>query len=153
MKNFAEIAKPLTDLTGGQKPTILQWGDAEQQAFDSLRRLVCEAPVCAVPVPGKPFTLYTDASAVMVVCQLTQCDDMGAEHPVAFASHKVTVSQCAWSVIEREAYAILWALNRFRNIVWGARIKILTDHNPFKYLSEGAKLTRWSWVYKSLIWS
>jgi len=77
VKNFAEIAKPLTDLTGGQKPTILQWGDAEQQAFDSLRRLVCEAPVCAVPVPGKPFTLYTDASAVMVGCQLTQCDDMG----------------------------------------------------------------------------
>ena len=31
---------------------------------------------------------------------------------------------------------------------WGARIKILTDHNPLKYLSEGApksaKLTRWS---------
>jgi len=113
VKNFAEIAKPLTDLTGGQKPTILQWGDAEQQAFDSLRRLVCEAPVCAVPVPGKPFTLYTDASAVMVGCQLTQCDDMGAEHPVAFASHKLTASQCAWSVIEREAYAIVWALNRF----------------------------------------
>jgi len=91
---------------------------------------------------------YTDASAVMVGCQLTQCDDMGAEHTVAFASLKLTASQCAWSVIEREAYAIVWALNRFRKIVWGARIKILTDHNPFKYLSEGApksaKLTRWS---------
>jgi len=42
---FSEYAKPLTDLTGGRKPTILVWGDVVQQAFETLRRLVCEAPV------------------------------------------------------------------------------------------------------------
>ena len=77
VKNFAEIAKPLTDLTAGRKSTTLKWGNAEQQAFDALRRLVCEAPVCFVPVPGRPFNLCTDASAVMVGCQLAQCDDLG----------------------------------------------------------------------------
>ena len=84
---FSEHAKPLTDLAGGRNPTILKWGDTEQRAFETLRRLICEAPVCAVPVPGRPFNLYTDASAVMVGCQLTQYDDSGVEHPVAFASH------------------------------------------------------------------
>jgi len=148
VKNFAEIAKPLTDLTGGKKPTALKWGDTEQRAFDTLRRLVCESPVCSVPVPGKPFNLYTDASAIMVGCQLAQCDDVGVEHPVAFASQKLTATQCAWSVIEREAFAIVWSLNRFRNIIFGSRITVFTDHNPLKFLSEGApksaKLTRWS---------
>ena len=118
---FSEHAKPLTDLTGGRKPTILVWGDAEQQAFETLRRLVCEAPVCSVSVPGRPFSLYNDASAVMVGCQLAQCDDSAVEHPVAFASQKLTATQCAWSVIEREAYAIVWALNRFRNIILGLK--------------------------------
>jgi len=118
---FSEHAKPLTDLTGGRKPTILRWGDTEQRAFETLRRLICEAPVCAVPVPGRPFNLYTDASAVMVGCQLTQYDDSG-EHPVAFASHKLTATQCAWSVIEQEAYAVVWALGRFRNNFWGTDI-------------------------------
>jgi len=71
-------------------------------------------------------SLYTDASAVMVGCQLAQCDDSGVEHPVAFASQKLTATQCAWSVNEREAYAIVWALNRFRNIIFGAQISKLT---------------------------
>ena len=145
---FSEHAKPLTDLTGGRKPTILRWGDTEQRAFETLRRLICEAPVCAVPVPGRPFNLYTDASAVMVGCQLTQYDDSGVEHPVAFVSHKLTATQCAWSVIEREAYAVVWALSRFRNIIFGAQISVFTDHNPLKYLNESmpksAKLTSWS---------
>jgi len=43
VKDFAAITKPLTDLTGARKPAMLQWGDAEQQAFDSLRRVVCKA--------------------------------------------------------------------------------------------------------------
>jgi len=67
---------------------------------------------------------------------------------VAFASHKLTATQCAWSVIEQEAYAVVWALGRFRNIIFGAQISVFTDHNPLKYLSESmpksAKLTRWS---------
>jgi len=59
---------------------MLQWGDAEQQAFDSLRRVVCKAPVLVVPVPGKPFILRTDASVVQMACQLAQCDAAGNWH-------------------------------------------------------------------------
>jgi len=104
--------------------------------------------VLAVLVPGKPFILRIDASAVQVACQLAQCDAEGNEHPVGFASQKLTSAQCSWSVIEREAYAIVWALNRFRNIIFSAQITVFTDHNPLKYLSESApksaKLTRWA---------
>jgi len=50
-----------------------------------------------------------------VVCQLSQYDDNMREHPVAYASMKLSATQSSWSVIEREAFA--WALNRFRNIV------------------------------------
>jgi len=148
VKDVAAIAKPLTDLAGARKPAMLHCGDAEQQAFDSLRRIVCKAPVLAVPVPGKPFILRTDASAVQVACQLAQCDAEGNEHPVGFARQKLTSTQCSWPVIEREAYAIVWALNRFRNIIFSPQITVFTDHNPLKYLSESApknaKLTRWA---------
>ena len=37
--NFAEIAKPLTDLTARHMSTRISWG-IEQQAFDELRRLL-----------------------------------------------------------------------------------------------------------------
>jgi len=62
--------------------------------------------------------------------------------------HLPVTTQCAWSVIEREAYAVVWALGRFRNIIFGAQISVFTDHNPLKYLNESmpksAKLTSWS---------
>ena len=91
-----------------------------------------------VPKPGQPFLLYTDASATSIACQWCQFDDNGEEHPVAYASLKLTASQCAWSVIEREAFAIVWALKRFSNVVFGASITVFTDHNPLKYLAESA---------------
>jgi len=35
-------------------PALLNWGESEQKAFETLQRLVCEAHVMAIPVPGKP---------------------------------------------------------------------------------------------------
>jgi len=146
VKNFAMIAQPLTDKTAARKPMTLDWDENEQFAFDDLRQKICQAPVWEVPQPGKPFMLYTDTSAIAVGCQVAQCDEDGDEHPVAYASSKLTVTQCNWAVNEREAYAIVWALGRFRNIMFGAPFVVFCDHNPLKYLtasaSKSAKLTR-----------
>ena len=74
--------------------------------------------------------------------------DNGQEKPIAFASAKLTPTQMNWSTIEREAYAVVFALRKFRNFVFGTKITIFSDHNPLMYLKECApkssKLTRWS---------
>ena len=53
-----------------------------------------------------------------------------------------------WATVKREAYAVIWALNRFRDIIFGAKITIYCDHNPLQYIREcapkSAKLLRWS---------
>ena len=60
----------------------------------------------------------------------------------------LTATQCQWATIEREAYAIVWALERFRNHVLGHRITVYCDHNPLQYVKESAtksaKLLRWA---------
>ena len=88
--DFAAIARPLTNLTAKRQPFALQWGAQEQTAFEGLRAKISEAPVLLVPKPGQPFLLYTDASAISVACQLCQFDGNGKEHPVAYASLKLT---------------------------------------------------------------
>jgi len=79
---------------------------------------------------------------------LGQLDDLGVEQPLAFASQKLTDTQATWATIEKEAYAVIWALNRFRNLVYGSPISIYCDHNPLQYIREcapkSAKLLRWS---------
>ena len=146
--NFAAIAKPLTDLTAQRKPKLLIWGESEQRAYELLKDKICHSPVLAVPQPGKPFLWYTDASEIAVGCQLAQYDDEGNEHPVAYASSKLNATQRNWAVIEREAYAVVWALGHYRNMIFGAPLAVYCDHNPLKYLTQSApksaKLTRWS---------
>ena len=79
---------------------------------------------------------------------IQQYDSEVCERPVAYASQKLTPTQRAWSTIEREAYAAIWALKRFETWLFGAQITVISDHNPLTYIVEctpkSAKLTRWA---------
>jgi hypothetical protein len=153
---YAEIAKPLTDLTSKKVPFIIPWSEREQEAFDLLKERLCNATALYTPQIGKLFILRTDASGVAVAACLSQLSDDNTvvdekgtgERPVAFGSQKLSPTQCAWSVIEREAYAVIFALKRYHNLIFGSPIIIYCDYNPLSYIVEcapkSAKLTRWS---------
>ena len=96
---------------------------------------------------GKPFGLLVDASGFAVGSCLIQWDDEGKERPIAFTSAKAG-AQLEWSIIEREAYGVIWALNKFRTWIFGAETTVFCDHNPLTYLTlnspKSAMLTRWT---------
>jgi len=148
IKDYSNIAKPLNDLLTKNKPNRLHWSSAEQLAFDQLKSKICDPPVLMTPEIGKPYIMYTDASQFAVGCGVAQLNEVGEEHPVAYGSQKLSPTQTRWSTIEREAYAIIWALNKFRDITFGCHITLFSDHDPLRYLSENvtksAKLTRWA---------
>jgi len=148
---FAQIAKVLTDLTQKDKPTKVIWTEIEEIAFRELKYRLCEE--CAriqlyIVDCSKPFGLLVDASGFTVGACLIQWDEQGGELPCSFASSKLNGSMLSWSTIEREAYGVIWALNKFRTWIFGAEITVFSDHNPLTYLTlnspKSAKLTRWS---------
>ena len=65
-----------------------------------------------------PFNLHTDVSRKAVGDKLGQLDEQGVEQPLTFASQKLSETQMGWSTIEWEAYAVIWALNRFRDLIY-----------------------------------
>ena len=148
--NFSAIAKPLTDLTGKRVPNRIPWGEPQEKAFQTLKSQLCKATVEALSIVDfkKPFTLHVDTSDHTVAAVLTQVADDGTERPVAFASNKLNKTQKNWSVIEKESFAAIWALRKFRNWVFGKTVTIYTDHSPITFLTEtapkSAKLMRWS---------
>jgi hypothetical protein len=148
ISGFAAIAHPLTELTRKHVPNQVPWSDVHQQAFDLLKRKLCDATRLHTVEYGKPFGLLVDASGIAVGCCLIQWTVEGGEKPIAFASSKLTPTQRAWATIEREAYAIVFALRKFRSFTFGAEIVVFSDHNPLTYLCDGtpksAKLTRWA---------
>ena len=62
VSDYATIAAPLTDLL--HKSYEWNWGDKQQQAFETLKQRLLEAPVMIIPDTSKPFVLHTDASEV-----------------------------------------------------------------------------------------
>jgi len=70
------------------------------------------------------------------------------EQPLAFANQKLTPAQQVWSTIERQAYAVIWALHKYRDLIFGHRVTVFRDHNPLQYIREcapkSAKLLCWS---------
>ena len=93
VKDFAKIAKPLTDLTSSKVP--FQMTEVEISAFEQLKRCIVEAPVLVAPKVGDPFRLYTDASQCSVGSCLAQTDEQGVEHAIACGSQKLTATQYA----------------------------------------------------------
>ena len=75
----------------------------------------------AHPNIQKPFKLYTDASDVAVGAILVQLDDKQVERPVHYVSRCFRGSEKAWSTIEKEAYAIVYALTKLRPFLYGAK--------------------------------
>ena len=68
--NFSAISSPLSDLTKNRcRPDIIEWTDACQKAFTTLKQLLTSHPILAPPNYDLPFLLYTmRLTVVLVLC-------------------------------------------------------------------------------------
>lgn len=131
--NFSQIAEPIIDLT--RKYAHFKWSETHQKAFEFIKDSLTAVPLLVYPNSNNPYTLYTDASDTCIGACLTQiCDD--DEKPIYYLSHKLSKSQCKWSTVEKEAYAIHFALQKLDYYLHNAQFVIKTDHKPLKYLLE-----------------
>uniref|UniRef100_A0A3B3BUU0 Gypsy retrotransposon integrase-like protein 1 n=1 Tax=Oryzias melastigma TaxID=30732 RepID=A0A3B3BUU0_ORYME len=147
-RNFSSVAAPLTSLTSPSVPFV--WSAECQQAFNNLKGILCCNPVLAAPNSRRPFKLEVDASSVGAGAVLLQEDDEDIDHPVAYFSRKFNKHQQHYSTIEKEALALLMALQHFEVYLGSSHepIQVFTDHNPLVFLSRmyntNQRLMRWS---------
>jgi len=147
VNNFANIAKPLSNLTKKNLLDKITWTDIHQKAFHTLKEEIPKNVILYTFDATKPFNLYCDSSDCAVGAVLTQQDNCGIERPISVINQKLTDTQRRWATIEKEAYAIVLALTKLKEFIIGSKIHIFTDHNPLTYLTEymskSAKLVRW----------
>ncbi|GJR66589.1 putative reverse transcriptase domain-containing protein [Tanacetum coccineum] len=70
IENFPKIAKPLTILT--QKSRTFDWGEDQENVFQTLKDKLCNAHVLALPDGPEDFMVYCDASGLGLGCVLMQ---------------------------------------------------------------------------------
>ena len=158
--NFAKCAEPLINLT--KKYAKFVWNEKCQRAFQFLKDSLTTIPLLAYPDTNKPYTLYTDASDTCVGAVLVQEEEIEneegqiqmVERPIYFLSHKLSDVQIKYATIEKEAYAIHYALNKLHFYLCNAQFTIKTDHQPLKFLfsklnQKNRRLQNWGLTINS----
>ena len=146
MPEYARVAEPLLDLT--RKHSQFKWSDKCTEGFQKLKDLLVSSYVMAAPDTTLPYKLYTDACDYSVGAILVQEHEDGVERVIHYLSHALSPAQRRWAVIEREAYAVIYAIQKLRPYLYGSRFTIYTDHKPLKSLftkeMANTKIQRWS---------
>lgn len=145
---FSTIAGPLNKLTSSKKSAPpFQWTQETDLAFLKLKSKLVEAPVLACPDFRYSFEVHTDASSFGVGAMLSQTID-GKEHPIAYMSRSLSKPERNYSTTEREALAVLIALEHWRCYVEnGQKVTVYTDHSALKWFlslnNPTGRLARW----------
>lgn len=95
------------------------WGRSCQEAFEWLNEILTAQPVFKVADPEWLFILQTDASEYGLGAVLSQEDENGDKHPVAFASWKFIPHEVNYSIIKKECLAVVWTLTYFHMYLEG----------------------------------
>ena len=145
--------KLLTLLT--KKDQIFEWVESQQQAFETLITAFTSALVLCHFDPAREITLETDAFNLVSAGILSQPDDKGTLHPVAFYFKKHSPAECGYPIYDKELLAIVMAFKHRRPLLEGSThpIQVITDHRNLLYFTTNRLLnyrqTEW-WEFLSL---
>ncbi|KAI3756929.1 hypothetical protein L6452_04461 [Arctium lappa] len=128
IQGYASIAAPLSDLL--QKDGF-RWGEREHKAFEDLKHKLSVAPVLSLPDFKEVFVVETDASGDAIGVVLLQ-----KGRPICFFSRKLGARMKMAATYQKELYAIVEAVYKWRQYLIGRRFLIRIDHKSIKELMQ-----------------
>jgi len=139
----------LTNLTdrGGFVENPFIWEKDQQGRISQLKEALTTAPVLAHPNYSLPMIIMPDACRLGIGAVLSQFINW-IEHLLAYASRFLSKSEINDSITEKECLALIWSLEKFRGLIWGCKLIIITDHEALCWLRTkkdlAGRLARWS---------
>ena len=114
------------------------WASEHQKVFDALKLALTTAPVLGYSNFESELILETDASLRGLGAVLSQVDDQGKIHIIAYASQTLRPSEKSmhnYSSAKLELSALKWAVTeKFRDYLLGSKFTVYTDNNPLAYI-------------------
>lgn len=143
--DLATITEPLRFLT--RKGVIFKWSEAQQQSFENLKQLITSNALLGYYSIDDNTQLYADASPVGLGAVLVQHDKQGPRI-ISYASKSLSDVEKRYCQTEKEALAIVWAVERFHYYLFGREFEIVTDHKPLEVIfgtrsKPCARIERW----------
>ena len=133
----SDVLHPLTAATSKSIPKFT-WTPLMDKSFNDIKRIISQNVLLAYPDFNKPFEIYTDASDFQLGSVLIQNN-----RPLAFYSRKLTPTQQDYTVGERELLCIIETLREFRDMLYGMKLNIYTDHQNLTFNTSNPRVRRW----------
>ena len=145
IKDLATVSEPLRCLM--RKDTKFKWGTLESNAFETLKKTLCDAKTLGMYDPNAPTRVIADASPVGLGAVLTQ-KGLNEWQVIRFASRSLTDCEKRYSQTEKEALALVYACERFHNWIYGLEFELVTDHKALECIftprsKPSARIERW----------
>ena len=125
---YSDKIRPLT------QSSTFPLSETACKAFEAIKREISEAIVVAID-DSIPFVVETDASDHCIAATLNQ-----AGRPVAFFSRTLSKQEQRHPTIEKEAYAIVEAIRKWRHFLIGRHFRLITDQRSVSFMFDKHKL-------------
>jgi len=150
IKGYSALIRPLTELY--RKDVEFIWDDRRQEAFDTLKSLITQAPALRSVdyTSDLPVILAVDTSYIAVGMILLQVDEEGRRHPARYGSIPINDRESRYSQPKLELYGLFRALRHYRLYLIGVKnLHVEVDAKYIKGmlnepdLQPNASMNRW----------
>ena len=128
VKSMRELRYPLDCLLKGDKP--FRWTEECRTAFEKFKAVLSSDLLLTHYDPRQDIIVSADASSIGLGATISHKYADGSVRVVQHASRALTKTEQAYSQIDREALAIVFAITKFHKMIFGRRFLLQTDHKP-----------------------
>ena len=144
LRYLADVAVPLNNVLSLPK---FEWSRECNKAFRTLKLMLAKAPIVQPPQWDLPFHIFVDALDVAIGVVLMQARVPDWFRPVYYASRRLSSAEKNYSMTEREALGMVYAVNKFWHYLLGNKFTFHVDHSALVYLvakqALHGKFARW----------
>ena len=110
-------------------------GQEQQESFESFKTALTKA-LNFFPEFNKTFYLYTNASNIALGSILSQLDDQGIDHHIAYYSCTFTKAEQNYIFSERECLSVIDSVKNYCHFLHGIHFKVIADHSSLRWLTK-----------------
>jgi hypothetical protein len=135
-----------------KKEAKFQWNEDCQKGLDTLKQKLVTTPIMIFSVWNKEFHVHVDASSIDLGALLSKIREGDIDHPISFASRKLSTSENNHTATKHEGLEMVYALHNVRHYLLGFYFNMYTNHYVLKYLVNkpisGGRICRWLLLFQ-----
>jgi hypothetical protein len=107
------------------------WTEAAEKSFNLLKRKITEQPILVLPYFSKMFQVRCDANGFEIGAVSSQED-----RSIAYFSEKLNEAKIKYSTYDKEFYAIIQALKKWRHYLIPKEFVLYSDNHALQFVTQ-----------------